>query len=136
MENKKINRLLKRALKRTIKVYSFSACSDNSEFLLTQSPRFNLGEDAFVTICCDPSEADVLLVLGAISKKMEPVLKDVYSRMGTPKWVMAVANDYNSDSYATVDSIEQIVPISYYFNSPNPTPIEILDGIKELQSSI
>ncbi len=37
-----------------------------------------------------PRQADILLVCGTISKKLAPVLKQVYTQMAEPRWVVAV----------------------------------------------
>ncbi len=37
-----------------------------------------------------PRQADLLMVMGTIAKKMGPVLKQVYLQMAEPRWVIAV----------------------------------------------
>jgi NADH-quinone oxidoreductase subunit B len=44
----------------------------------------------FRTCKFSPRQADMLMVMGTISKKMAPILRQVYEQMSEPRWVIAV----------------------------------------------
>ena len=47
--------------------------------------RYGMERNSF-----SPRQADMLMVCGTISKKLGPVLKQIYTQMAEPKWVVAV----------------------------------------------
>src|SRR3546814_4718450 len=57
-----------------------------------------------------PRQADLLMVMGTIAKKMGPVLRQVYLQMAEPRWVMAVGACASSggifDTYSVLRSEE------------------------------
>ena len=77
------------------------------------SRKFSLFQYPFVTACCgmeymaaacshydisrfgaeiprfSPRQADVLWVVGTITHKMSPILKNIYDQMAEPKWVIS-----------------------------------------------
>jgi NADH-quinone oxidoreductase subunit B len=87
-----------------------------------------------------PRQADVLFVVGTISHKIAPVLKNVYDQMCEPKWVVAfgvcTCTGGFYDNYATVQGIDTIIPVDLYIPGCPPTPETVLDGIMKLQAKI
>lgn len=87
-----------------------------------------------------PRQADLLLVMGTISKKMAPVLKQVYTQMTEPKWVIAVGACATSggifDTYSVLQGIDRVIPVDIYIPGCPPRPEQILDGILEVQKLV
>ncbi len=97
--------------------------------------RFGAGMTRF-----SPRQADMLLVVGTINRKLAPVLKTVYDQMTEPKWVMAFGACTVSggiyDNYAVVQGIDEIIPVDIYIPGCPPRPETVLDGLLKLQEKI
>ena len=97
--------------------------------------RFGAGFPRF-----SPRQADVLFVVGTISQKMSPVLRNIYEQMCSPKWVVAFGACASTggfyDNYATLMGIDQILPVDVYIPGCPPRPETVLDGLVRLQERI
>ena len=57
------------------------------EFMATMASTYDLARFGSERLSFSPRQADLLMVMGTISKKMGPVLRQVYEQMAEPKWV-------------------------------------------------
>ncbi len=107
------------------------------EFMATMGSRYDVSRFGAEIPRFSPRQADLLLVMGTISKKMGPVLKQVYVQMTEPKWVIAVGACASSgglfDTYAVLQGIDRIIPVDVYVPGCPPRPEQILDGIMQIQ---
>ena len=82
----------------------------------------------------------MLLVMGTISKKMAPVLRQVYEQMSEPKWVIAVGACASSggifDTYSVLQGIDKVIPVDVYVPGCPPRPEQILEGVMKLQELV
>jgi NADH-quinone oxidoreductase subunit B len=84
-----------------------------------------------------PRQADMLMVCGTISKKLAPILKQVYTQMAEPKWVIAVGACASSggifDTYSVLQGIDKIIPVDVYVPGCPPRPEQIIEGVMQVQ---
>ncbi len=135
-----------------------------AESILNWARKWSLFQFPFVTACCgmefmsvygphydaarfgaeyprfSPRQADLLFVVGTISHKQLPILKNVYDQMSDPKWVISFGACASSggfyNNYATVQGIDTVIPVDVYIPGCPPRPEAIMDAIIKLQDKI
>lgn len=88
-----------------------------------------------------PRQADLLIVAGAVTKKMAPVLRRLYDQMPKPKYVLALGDCARADgpfrdSYFVVQGVDELLPVDVYVAGCPPGPEAVVDGILRLQEKI
>jgi len=110
------------------------------EFMATMASHYDLGRFGAERLGFTPRQCDVLLVAGTISKKLGPVLRQVYLQMAEPRWVIAMGACASSggifDSYSVLQGIDQIIPVDIYVPGCPPRPEGLIDGVLKLQELV
>ncbi len=110
------------------------------EFMAVVSSPFDVSRFGAELVRFSPRQADLLLVAGTINYKLAPALKRIYDQMPEPKYVISMGACACSggfyDNYATVQGIEQFIPVDVYIPGCPPRPDAILDGIMKMQERI
>ena len=110
------------------------------EFMATMASHYDLARFGSERPSFSPRQADLLMVMGTIAKKMGPVLKQVYEQMAEPKWVIAVGACASSggifDTYSVLQGIDQVVPVDVYVPGCPPRPEAIIDGFMKIQDLV
>ena len=110
------------------------------EFMATMASTYDLAQFGSERLSFSPRQADLLMVMGTIAKKMGPVLRQVYIQMAEPKWVISVGACASSggifDTYSVLQGIDKIIPVDVYVPGCPPRPEQILDGITKIQDLV
>jgi Ni,Fe-hydrogenase III small subunit len=97
------------------------------------NPYYNL-EGLGIKFVASPRHADLLLVTGPVSRHMESALRRAYEAIPDPKWVIALGDcgcngGIFGCSYASVGSVDKVIPVDVTVPGCPPTPNAILTGI-------
>ena len=110
------------------------------EFMATMGSNYDLSRFGSERLGFSPRQCDLLMVMGTISKKMAPILRQVYLQMAEPRWVLAVGACASSggifDSYSVLQGIDQVIPVDVYVPGCPPRPEAIIDGIMKIQELV
>lgn len=110
------------------------------EFMATMASTYDLGRFGAERLSFSPRQADLLMVMGTIAKKMGPVLRQVYEQMAEPRWVLAMGACASSggifDTYSVLQGIDRIIPVDVYIPGCPPRPEQVLDGIMQIQKLV
>jgi NADH-quinone oxidoreductase subunit B len=135
-----IERALAWSRKYSIFVYPFVTACCGMEYMSAASGHYDMDRFGAGLPRFSPRQADVLLVVGTITHKMAPILRQVYDQICEPKWVVAfgvcTCTGGFYDNYATVQGIDTILPVDVYIPGCPPRPEAVLDGLMKLQKKI
>ncbi|MEO0008301.1 MAG: hypothetical protein RJA20_2497 [Bacteroidota bacterium] len=110
------------------------------EFMATMGANYDLARFGMERLSFSPRQADLLMVMGTISKKMGPILKQVYTQMAEPKWVLSVGACACSggifDTYSVLQGIDKVIPVDVYVPGCPPRPEQIIDGVLKIQELV
>ena len=105
--------------------------------MATMASHYDLARFGSERLSFSPRQADLLMVMGPISKKMGPILRQVYEQMAEPKWVLSMGACASSggifDTYSVLQGIDRIIPVDVYIPGCPPRPEQVLDGILKIQ---
>jgi NADH-quinone oxidoreductase subunit B len=116
---------------------AFATSCCGIEFMATMASHYDL-PIWFRTCKFSPRQADMLMVMGTISKKMAPILRQVYEQMSEPLgnccWSLCFFR-WNFDTYSVLQGIDKVFLDVYVPGCP-PRPEQIVDGVMKLQELV
>jgi NADH-quinone oxidoreductase subunit B len=128
------------ARKNSIWPLPFATSCCGIEFMATMGAHYDLARFGMERLSFSPRQADLLMVMGTIAKKMAPILKQVYEQMAEPRWVLAMGACASSggifDSYSVLQGIDRILPVDVYIPGCPPRPEQVIDGILRIQDLV
>jgi len=128
------------ARKNSIWPLPFATSCCGIEFMATMGSHYDLARFGSERLSFSPRQADLLMVMGTIAKKMGPILRQVYEQMAEPRWVLSVGACASSggifDTYSVLQGIDRIIPVDVYVPGCPPRPEQIIDGILNIQKLV
>lgn len=124
------------ARKNSVWPLPFATSCCGIEFMATMGSTYDLSRFGMERLSFSPRQCDLLIVAGTISKKLAPILKQVYEQMAEPKWVLSVGACASSggifDTYSVLQGIDRIIPVDVYVPGCPPRPEQIIDGVMNI----
>jgi NADH-quinone oxidoreductase subunit B len=134
------DRVIGLARKNSIWPLPFATSCCGIEFMATMGAHYDLARFGSERLSFSPRQADLLMVMGTIAKKMAPVVQQVYIQMAEPRWVLAVGACASSggifDTYSVLQGIDRVVPVDVYVPGCPPRPEQIIDGFMKIQELV
>lgn len=111
------------------------------EMMTAGAARFDIARFGYEVFRPSPRQADLMIVAGTITKKMQPLVKRIYDQMPEPKWVVAMGSCAISggpfrDSYNVVPGADTFLPVDVYIPGCPPRPEALFYGLLELKKKI
>jgi NADH-quinone oxidoreductase subunit B len=110
------------------------------EFMAVASSVFDISRFGAELVRFSPRQSDLMIVAGTINYKLGPVLRRIYDQICEPKYVVSMGACACSggfyDNYATIQGIDQIVPVDVFIPGCPPRPDAILSALLKLQETI
>lgn len=118
--------------------YGIACCG--IEGMAAASPRYDIERFGFGG-AASPRQADIMLIMGPVVKKMVPVIKTLYAQMPEPKFVVsmgscAISGGAFADSYFVVRGAHKVIPVDVFVPGCHPRVEALLYGILKLQEHI
>lgn len=133
----KLDQVVGLARKNSLWPLPFATSCCGIEFMATMGPNYDLARFAMERLSFSPRQADLLIVAGTISKKLAPVLRQVYEQMAEPKWVISMGACASSggifDTYSVLQGIDKIIPVDVYVPGCPPRPEQLIDAVILIQ---
>ena len=110
------------------------------EMMTTGGPKYDLARFGMEVFRASPRQADLMIVAGRVSRKMAPVVRQLYDQMSDPKWVIAMGDCASCggvyNNYAIVQGVDEIVPVDVYVAGCPPRPEALIHGIMMLHEKV
>jgi len=110
------------------------------EMMSTQASRYDLSRFGMELMRASPRQSDLMIVAGRVSRKMAPVLRNLYDQMPEPRYVVAMGACASCggvfNNYAIVQGVDEIVPVDVYVAGCPPRPEALLHSFIKLQEKI
>jgi NADH-quinone oxidoreductase subunit B len=110
------------------------------EMMSTQASVYDLSRFGMELMRPSPRQSDLMIVAGRVTRKMAPVLRQLYDQMPEPKWVISMGDCASCggifNNYAIVQGVDEIVPVDVYVAGCPPRPEQLIHGIITLHERI
>ena len=120
--------------------YPFATACCGIEYMSTACSDYDIARFGAERPSFSPRQADMILVLGTITYKMAPVLRQIYDQLAEPKFVISVGACASSGgmfhAYGVLQGIDRILPVDVYVVGCPPRPEAILDALIRLQKKL
>ena len=110
------------------------------EMMAAQSANYDMSRFGMELMRASPRQSDLMIVAGRVSRKMAPVLRQLYDQMPYPKWVVAMGDCASCggifNNYAILQGVDEVVPVDVYVAGCPPRPENLIHGIITLHEKV
>jgi NADH-quinone oxidoreductase subunit B len=110
------------------------------EMMSSQAGHYDMSRFGMELMRPSPRQSDLMIVAGRVSRKMAPVLRQLYDQMPDPKWVVSMGACASCgglfNNYAIVQGVDEIVPVDVYVAGCPPRPEQLMHGILTLHEKV
>ncbi|MCS6872420.1 MAG: NADH-quinone oxidoreductase subunit B [Candidatus Thermofonsia Clade 1 bacterium] len=110
------------------------------EMMSTQASVYDLSRFGMELMRASPRQSDLMIVAGRVTRKMAPVLRQLYDQMPDPKYVISMGDCASCggifNNYAIVQGVDEIVPVDVYVAGCPPRPEQLIHGIMTLHEKV
>lgn len=110
------------------------------EMMSTQAAEYDMSRFGMELMRPSPRQSDLMIVAGRVTRKMAPVLRQLYDQMPEPKWVVSMGDCASCggifNNYAIVQGVDEIVPVDVYVAGCPPRPEQLMHGIMTLHERV
>lgn len=110
------------------------------ELMASGASRFDIARFGMEVMRFSPRQCDCMIVSGTVTYKMAEMVRRIYDQMPGPKWVVAMGACASTGgmyrSYATMQGVDNIIPVDVYISGCPPRPEALLDAMIKLQAKI
>ena len=136
----RIDEVVRWARKNSLWPLPFGTACCAIEFMGSVAAQFDISRFGAELVRFSPRQADLMLVAGTINYKLAPAMKRIYDQMPEPKYVISMGACACSggfyDNYATVQGIDQVIPVDVFIPGCPPRPDAIFDALMKMQQRI
>jgi NADH-quinone oxidoreductase subunit B len=110
------------------------------EMMSAQASSYDMSRFGMELMRASPRQSDLMIVAGRVSRKMAPVLRQLYDQMPAPKWVIAMGDCASCggvfNNYAILQGVDEVVPVDIYVAGCPPRPEGLIHGIVTLHEKV
>jgi len=130
------DKVLTKLQKRSLWMLHYCTGCGAIELPPTMTARFDMERFGIMPMVT-PRQADILLITGYLSVKTLKRVVLIYEQMQSPKYVVGfgsctINGGMYWNSYATIKSLDQYIPVEFYLAGCMPRPEAIIEGFTEL----
>ncbi|MDX2162883.1 MAG: NADH-quinone oxidoreductase subunit B family protein [bacterium] len=110
------------------------------EMMATQASDYDLSRFGMELNRASPRQSDLMIVAGRVTRKMAPVVRQLYDQMASPRYVLAMGDCASCggvyNNYAVVQGVDEIIPVDVYVAGCPPRPEQLIHGILTLHERV
>lgn len=130
------DKVLSKLQKRSLWMLHYCTGCGAVELPPTMTSRYDMERFGIMPMVT-PRQADILLITGYLSVKTLKRVVLIYEQMQSPKYVVGfgsctINGGMYWNSYATIKSLDQYIPVEFYLAGCMPRPEAIIEGFTEL----
>ncbi len=119
-------------------LYGLACCA--IEMMASQDADYDLSRFGMELMRASPRQSDLMIISGRVTRKMAPVLRNLYDQMPDPKWVLSMGDCASCggvfNNYAILQGVDEIMPVDVYVAGCPPRPEALIHGIMTLHEKI
>lgn len=111
------------------------------EMMAAGGARYDMSRFGYEVFRPSPRHADLMIVAGTVTDKMQPLVKRIYEEMPEPKYVIAMGSCACGggpfiDSYSVTPGADTFLPVDVYVPGCPPRPEALIYALLQLKEKV